>query len=88
MTQLVESLQKRKQSHGIRTARYSGSLGGGLVSSLLSSHSGHGGDLRLTVNKVLDEAHIIKNRKTKTARACNELVAERRWCLTGWATFH
>ncbi|CAB4394187.1 unnamed protein product [Rhizophagus irregularis] len=32
---------------------------------------------------VLDEAHVIKSRSTKTAKACYSLRAERRWALTG-----
>ncbi|KAN0060342.1 DNA helicase rad5 [Thecaphora frezii] len=32
---------------------------------------------------ILDEAHHIKNRNTRNARACCDLVARRRWCLTG-----
>ncbi|TEB32621.1 hypothetical protein FA13DRAFT_1731108 [Coprinellus micaceus] len=32
---------------------------------------------------VLDEAHTIKNAKTKGAIACCELEAKYRWCLTG-----
>ncbi|TDL20620.1 hypothetical protein BD410DRAFT_725354 [Rickenella mellea] len=32
---------------------------------------------------VLDEAHNIKNRKTKTAIACVALEGKFRWCLTG-----
>ncbi|KAL2860701.1 SNF2 family N-terminal domain-containing protein [Aspergillus lucknowensis] len=32
---------------------------------------------------ILDEAHIIKNRRSKTARACYELKATHRWVLTG-----
>lgn len=32
---------------------------------------------------VLDEAHNIKNRKTKSAIACCDLQAKFRWCLTG-----
>ncbi|KAF8535332.1 SNF2 family N-terminal domain-containing protein [Trichophaea hybrida] len=32
---------------------------------------------------ILDEAHHIKNRLSKTSRACYELMAEHRWCLTG-----
>lgn len=32
---------------------------------------------------ILDEAHNIKNRSTKNARACCDLVARRRWCLSG-----
>lgn len=32
---------------------------------------------------ILDEAHNIRNRTTRNARACRELSARRRWCLTG-----
>ncbi len=32
---------------------------------------------------ILDEAHMIKNRQSKTARACYELSATHRWVLTG-----
>ncbi|KAJ3338880.1 hypothetical protein HDU93_008933 [Gonapodya sp. JEL0774] len=32
---------------------------------------------------ILDEAHNIKNKDTATAKACFELEAEHRWCLTG-----
>ena len=32
---------------------------------------------------VLDEAHMIKDRTTKTAKASFQLKAERRWCVTG-----
>lgn len=32
---------------------------------------------------ILDEAHNIRNRTTRNARACHDLVARRRWCLTG-----
>ncbi|KAN0068614.1 SNF2 family N-terminal domain containing protein [Elaphomyces granulatus] len=32
---------------------------------------------------ILDEAHLIKNRRSKTARACYELRAMHRWVLTG-----
>lgn len=30
-----------------------------------------------------DEAHTIKNRGTKSAKACFELEGNHRWCLTG-----
>jgi len=32
---------------------------------------------------ILDEAHTIKNRQSKTAKACYELSADHRWVLTG-----
>lgn len=32
---------------------------------------------------ILDEAHTIKNKDSKTAKACFELEAYSRWCLTG-----
>lgn len=32
---------------------------------------------------ILDEAHSIKNRQSKTAKACYEIAAEHRWVLTG-----
>ncbi|KAL7413539.1 SNF2 family N-terminal domain-containing protein [Mrakia frigida] len=32
---------------------------------------------------VLDEAHNIKSRSTKAAKACYALESQRRWCLTG-----
>ncbi|THC96788.1 hypothetical protein EYZ11_003713 [Aspergillus tanneri] len=32
---------------------------------------------------ILDEAHVIKNRLSKSARACYELKATHRWVLTG-----
>ncbi|KAH6612349.1 RAD5-like protein [Chaetomium sp. MPI-SDFR-AT-0129] len=32
---------------------------------------------------ILDEAHSIKNRQAKTARACYEISARHRWALTG-----
>ncbi|AQZ10507.1 RAD16 (YBR114W) [Zygosaccharomyces parabailii] len=32
---------------------------------------------------VLDEAHNIKDRQSSTAKAVNELRAQKRWCLTG-----
>ncbi|KAG7143688.1 DNA repair protein RAD5 like [Verticillium longisporum] len=32
---------------------------------------------------ILDEGHNIKNRQSKTAKACYEIAAEHRWVLTG-----
>ncbi|CAI4219010.1 unnamed protein product [Parascedosporium putredinis] len=32
---------------------------------------------------ILDEAHTIKNRRSKTSKACYALAAEHRWVLTG-----
>lgn len=32
---------------------------------------------------ILDEAHTIKSRSTRAARACYAIRAKRRWCLTG-----
>jgi len=32
---------------------------------------------------ILDEAHVIKNHHTETARACCTLQSQHRWCLTG-----
>ncbi|TVY55939.1 DNA repair protein rad5 [Lachnellula cervina] len=44
----------------------------------------HGGLFSLNYFRIiLDEAHHIKNRLSKTAKACYELDAEHRWVLTG-----
>ena len=32
---------------------------------------------------ILDEAHVIRNKRTLAAQTCTALQAERRWCLTG-----
>ncbi|KAJ3298624.1 hypothetical protein HDU76_006440, partial [Blyttiomyces sp. JEL0837] len=32
---------------------------------------------------ILDEAHTIKNKATRAARACSNLKADHRWCLSG-----
>ncbi|KAG0178617.1 hypothetical protein DFQ28_004123 [Apophysomyces sp. BC1034] len=32
---------------------------------------------------VLDEAQQIKNRNTRSAMSCSELISKKRWCLTG-----
>ncbi|OAL46509.1 DNA repair protein-like protein rad5 [Pyrenochaeta sp. DS3sAY3a] len=44
----------------------------------------HGGIFSLEYFRIiLDEAHYIKNRQSKTAKACYELSAKHRWTLTG-----
>ena len=44
----------------------------------------HGGLFSLDFFRViLDEAHYIKNRQSKTAKACYEIHAQHRWVLTG-----
>ena len=44
----------------------------------------HGGIFSLEYFRIiLDEAHFIKNRQSKTAKACYELSARHRWVLTG-----
>ena len=44
----------------------------------------HGGLFSLDFFRViLDEAHHIKNRQSKTAKACYEINAQHRWVLTG-----
>ena len=44
----------------------------------------HGGIFSLDFHRIiLDEAHYIKNRQSKTAKACYELSARHRWVLTG-----
>jgi DNA repair protein RAD5 len=44
----------------------------------------HGGIFSLDYFRIiLDEAHYIKNRQSKTAKACYELNATHRWVLTG-----
>ena len=44
----------------------------------------HGGLFSLNFFRIiLDEAHHIKNRSSKTARACYELLGDHRWVLTG-----
>src|SRR5690606_32304697 len=44
----------------------------------------HGGLFSVRFNRIiLDEAHNLKNRNSKTAKACYELEATHRWVLTG-----
>ncbi|KAL1966838.1 hypothetical protein VTN77DRAFT_3803 [Rasamsonia byssochlamydoides] len=55
-----------------------------LASRPLQSAGGHSGLFSLEFFRViLDEAHLIKNRRSKSARACYELKAIHRWVLTG-----
>lgn len=54
----------------------------------VAAHGGdrgsHGGVFSLNFFRIiLDEAHFIKNRQSKTAKACFELSAQHRWALTG-----
>ena len=48
------------------------------------SRSMHGGLFSVEYYRViLDEAHTIKNRQSKTAKACYDIAAKHRWVLTG-----
>ncbi|KAK4888887.1 DNA helicase rad5 [Elasticomyces elasticus] len=54
------------------------------VASLHGERGTHGGLFSIEYWRViLDEAHMIKNRSSKTAKACYELAASHRWVLTG-----
>lgn len=54
------------------------------IASKRGDKAGHCGLFSLNFFRViLDEAHTIKNRQSKTAKACYELSAEHRWALTG-----
>ncbi|KAI9649357.1 DNA helicase rad5 [Ciborinia camelliae] len=54
------------------------------VTARNGDRGGHGGLFSLSFFRViLDEAHHIKNRQSKTAKACYEIAAEHRWALTG-----
>ena len=54
------------------------------VASRGGDRGSHGGLFSLDFFRViLDEAHFIKNRQSKTAKACYELDAQHRWVLTG-----
>ena len=63
----------------------------GVVLSEFNQVAAHGGDrgsqgglFSLDFFRViLDEAHYIKNRQSKTAKACYEINARHRWVLTG-----
>ncbi|KAI9745161.1 MAG: DNA helicase rad5 [Claussenomyces sp. TS43310] len=54
------------------------------VAARKGDRGSHGGLFSLNYFRViLDEAHHIKNRQSKTAKACYEIDAEHRWVLTG-----
>ncbi len=54
------------------------------IASKHGDRGSHGGLFSLKYFRViLDEAHHIKNRQSKTAKACYEIEAEHRWVLTG-----
>ena len=55
-----------------------------VASSFGGSRGSSGGLFSLDYFRIiLDEAHFIKNRQSKTAKACYELRAQHRWVLTG-----
>jgi DNA repair protein RAD5 len=54
------------------------------IASNGGNRGAHGGLFSLDYFRIiLDEAHYIKNRQSKTAKACYELKAVHRWVLTG-----
>ncbi|EKG16525.1 SNF2-related protein [Macrophomina phaseolina MS6] len=54
------------------------------VAGMEGNRGSHGGLFSVEYFRViLDEAHYIKNRQSKTAKACYELSARHRWVLTG-----
>ena len=54
------------------------------IASSGGDRGSHGGIFSLDFFRIiLDEAHYIKNRQSKTAKACYELGARHRWVLTG-----
>ncbi|KAI8966707.1 SNF2 family N-terminal domain-containing protein, partial [Daldinia sp. FL1419] len=54
------------------------------IASKAGNRASHNGLFSLDFFRViLDEAHTIKNRQSKTAKACYELAATHRWVLTG-----
>ncbi|KAF2636308.1 DNA repair protein-like protein rad5 [Massarina eburnea CBS 473.64] len=65
-------------SYGVVLAEY------GQVIKEEGSRGSHGGIFSLNYFRIiLDEAHFVKNRQSKTAKACYELSARHRWVLTG-----
>ena len=56
----------------------------GQIAAKNGDRSTHQGIFSLNFFRViLDEAHTIKNRQSKTTKACYEIAAEHRWVLTG-----
>ncbi|KAK5119118.1 hypothetical protein LTR62_000329 [Meristemomyces frigidus] len=54
------------------------------VAAMGGNRGSHGGLFSLDYWRViLDEAHMVKNRQSKTAKACYEIAATHRWVLTG-----
>ena len=54
------------------------------VTDMAGNRGSHGGLFSVEFFRViLDEAHTIKNRQSKTAKACYEIEAKHRWVLTG-----
>ena len=54
------------------------------VASRGGDRASHGGLFSVDFFRViLDEAHFVKNRQSKTAKACYEISAQHRWVLTG-----
>jgi DNA repair protein RAD5 len=54
------------------------------VAAAGGNRGSHGGLFSIEYWRIiLDEAHMIKNRQSKTAKACYELAAKHRWTLTG-----
>lgn len=65
-------------SYGTVLSEYNAIAGQG------GNRGSHGGLFSLDYWRIiLDEAHMIKNRQSKTAKACYELAATHRWTLTG-----
>ncbi|KAI0969357.1 DNA repair protein rad-5 [Xylaria arbuscula] len=65
-------------SYGVVLSEYSH------INSRSGGRESHRGLFSLNFFRIiLDEAHTIKNRQSKTAKACYELSAEHRWVLTG-----
>ncbi|KAI0436049.1 DNA repair protein rad-5 [Xylaria telfairii] len=65
-------------SYGVVLSEYS------QINSRPGGRESHNGLFSLNFYRIiLDEAHTIKNRQSKTAKACYELSADHRWILTG-----